>query len=101
MFECTSYGYGKKKIYIYFSHSTHIHILFYFWVGRILVLTTAPVTSIYKSVGASFCKITSSLGGKYSAFISETFNTKIQRHGSQTKHAKCKGDLLVLGYAYF
>lgn len=41
--------------------------------GRFLVLTIAPVTNKYKSDGASFCKITSSLGGKYSAFISETF----------------------------
>lgn len=38
-----------------------------------LAVTTAPVTSIYKSVGASFCRITSSFGGKYYAFISETF----------------------------
>lgn len=36
-------------------------------------LTTAPETRIYKSVGASFWRITSSLGGKYSASISETF----------------------------
>lgn len=34
--------------------------------------TTAPETSIQKSVGISFCIMMSTLGGKYSAFISET-----------------------------
>jgi hypothetical protein len=74
----------ERKISLTFPLKTPIFI-FILGVGRIVVLTTAPVTRIYKSVGASFCKITSSLGGKYSAFISETFNTEIQRHGKSNK----------------
>lgn len=47
------------------------------------------MTNIYKSVGASFCKITSSLGGKYSAFISVTFKfpkKKKQTNKKTNKH---------------
>lgn len=50
------------------------------FLGQILNLTTDPVTRMYKSVGASFCKITSSLGGKYSGFISETYKGRSMRH---------------------
>ena len=56
-----------------------MYIFYYYYYKQILYdkkmspLTTAPETRIYISVGASFCRITSSLGGKYSASTSETF----------------------------
>lgn len=61
------------------------------WAEEDVALTTAPVTSIYISVGASFCKIISSFGGMYSAFISETFKikNKIRKNESFTMEIPC------------
>lgn len=51
-------------------------------------LTTAPETNMYISVGVSFCRITSSLGGKYSASIWGTF--QMAEYVRKVSSLKCK-----------